>query len=93
MQHLGALEQDGFRLEVIRIRDTAVDGTDGGAGFVIVKTDAFRAFLRDDVEDIVRDRGMIAVVSIVFTSSFQLGDTLRWRVNLVARRRLVTSAQ
>jgi hypothetical protein len=56
------------------IRDAAVDGTCGGAFFMIEEADTFGAFLGDDVIDILGERR--ATLAIEFPRRFAFVDSI-----------------
>lgn len=58
MQFKGTLEKSRFSLYATRVRYAAFDGTNGLAGLLFVKADAFRAKVWIDDVDVValRDR-------------------------------------
>ena len=58
VQHARTIEQDLVGLRDVGVRHAAIDGTDGGARLLVVEADALGALLRDDVEDVVRQRRM-----------------------------------
>jgi hypothetical protein len=64
MKHLGAYDELLFGLWNVGVRDTAVDGTNGGAGFLIVESHALRTLLRNDVENIRGDRRVLHTVQL-----------------------------
>lgn len=53
MEAKGALDQHGLLLDVLRIRQAALDRADGLAGLMVVKANALRTELRIDHVDLV----------------------------------------
>ncbi len=45
--------------DIFRIGDAAIDRTYRRARLVVVETDAFCAFLRDNIKDVLRERGIL----------------------------------
>jgi hypothetical protein len=56
MQLLRSFEQHLLRLNVIRIRDAAIDGAHRGTLFFLKMPYALRAFFRDDIVEIIGER-------------------------------------
>jgi hypothetical protein len=53
MELLSAFEEGALRLHVVRIRDAAIHGADGGAGLFVMEADALGAEGRIDDEDVL----------------------------------------
>src|SRR5258708_21595605 len=64
MQFSRACEQDSLGLEVTWIGDAAIDRAYRGPRFMIVEADAFGAFGRTDVIDVLRYRRMRLAVEL-----------------------------
>ena len=64
MQLARAGEQLLLGLGDLRVGHAAIDRTHGGAGLVIEEADTFGALLGNDVEDVVRDRGVCDAVQL-----------------------------
>ena len=58
MQFFGADEQDLFRFNNVRVRQTAVNRTDCLARFLVVKADTFCTFLWNDIKKVLGYCGM-----------------------------------
>ena len=56
MQLFGSGKEDLFRLWNVWVGNTTVDWTYRCAGFLIIKTNTFRTFLRNDIKNIVGNR-------------------------------------
>src|SRR5262245_47918171 len=62
MQLFGARDQDLLGLRNFRIGNADVDRAHGRARLLIEEADALGALLRDDVEDVIRERGVLDAV-------------------------------
>ena len=62
-------QQHRLGLEIVRVRDAAIDRADRGTCFVIVKADAFGALGGNDVIDILRDGRAHLAIEFPFHSA------------------------
>src|SRR5438105_11016539 len=79
MQLLRASEEVRLHLRIVRIHDTAVHRTDGGAGFLVVEAYAFGAEGRiDDVDVLTLRDGLIRTLGLACPAvDALLGDDRR----------------
>jgi hypothetical protein len=65
MERLGAGEENGLGLGDVWIRHAAIHGAYGGARLLSEEADALGAFLRDDIENVLRKGRMHDAVQLV----------------------------
>src|ERR1700678_3999721 len=70
MEHARALDQHFFGLGNVRVRDAAIDRAYSRALFLVEEADAFGAFIRNDVIDVVLDCGRGRAVEFPLRAPF-----------------------